>query len=350
MTQEEIDQRYMQRALKLAQLGGVEAAPNPMVGAVIIHKDIIIGEGYHQKHGEAHAEVNAIQEVQDPSILNEATIYVTLEPCAHFGKTPPCADLIVQNKIKRVVVACEDTFSEVAGKGLEKMKKAGLEVITGVLEDEARFLNRRFFTYHEKKRPYVVLKWAETRDEFIDRLPHEREKGINWITQPKMKMFVHKWRSQEQAILVGWKTINNDDPQLNVRKISAPSPHRFIIDPHGNVEVKAKVFTDGNPTTIISFQNEIEGLPEHVEIVQLQKIDAETILQVLYAKNILSVFIEGGARTHQNFINSELWDEAYRLIGSSSFGDGIHAPLLTKKRLMEHETVGKDIIEHYFKK
>lgn len=350
MSKQEKDKTFMQRALQLAKLAGVHASPNPMVGAVIVHNDRIIGEGYHQEFGQAHAEVNAINDVKDISILSEATIYVTLEPCAHFGKTPPCADLIAQNNFKRVVIACVDTFSEVAGKGIQKLRDAGINVEIGVLENEARWLNRRFFTYHEKKRPYVILKWAETRDGFMDRLPEERADGINWITQPGMKMYVHKWRSEEQAIMVGWKTINNDDPQLNVRKIAGKSPHRFIIDPDGNSNVEAKVFQDGEPTTIISRKTEIKDLPAHVELITLSEITSENILEVIYNKKMLSVFIEGGAQTHAQFIADGLWDEAYQLIGSSTFGNGIHAPTLLKKSLISSEHVGIDIIQHYHRK
>jgi len=349
MTQKQLDQQYMQRALQLAKLAGVRAAPNPMVGAVIVHNGKIVGEGFHQEYGKAHAEVNAVNAVKNITALSESTIYVTLEPCAHFGKTPPCADLIVQNKFKRVVIACLDTFSEVAGRGIERIRAAGITVDIGVLEEEARWLNRRFFTYHEKKRPYVILKWAETRDGFLDRLPEEREKGINWITQPSIKLFVHKWRSEGQAIMVGWKTINNDDPQLNVRKIAGKSPHRFVIDPDGNSNIKASVFQDGEPTTIISRKSEIKDLPAHVELIALDEMTSVKILSVLFEKNILSVFIEGGAETHSHFIREELWDEAYQIIGSSTFGNGIKAPTLTNKILISNETIGKDIIQHFYK-
>lgn len=350
MTQKEIDQKFMRRALQLAKLAGVNAAPNPMVGAVIVHDGKIIGEGYHKLCGEAHAEVNAINSIKDTQLCASSTIYVTLEPCAHFGKTPPCADLITQNNFKRVVIACQDSFSAVSGKGIQKIKDAGIEFEVGVLEQEARHLNRRFFTYHEEKRPYVILKWAETRDGFMDRLPEEREVGINWITQPKMKVYVHQWRSLEQAIMVGWKTINNDNPQLNVRKISAPSPHRFIIDPHGKVNVDAKVFKNGEATTIISLKTEIQDLPEHVEVITLEKIDSSAVLEVIYNKNFLSVFIEGGAQTLQHFINDELWDEAFQLIGSSTFDSGIPAPTLSSKVLKSNEKIGVDTLLHYSKK
>ena len=349
MTQNDIDQKYMQRALQLAKLGSVQAAPNPLVGAVIVHNDKIIGEGFHQEYGKPHAEVNAINSCVDGLQCDESTIYVTLEPCAHFGKTPPCADLIVQKKFKRVVVACLDTFSEVSGKGIQRMKDAGINVEIGVLESEARWLNRRFFKYHEKKRPYVILKWAETRDGFLDRLPEDRANGINWITQPQIKMFVHKWRSQEQVIMVGWKTINNDDPQLNVRQLSGKSPHRFIIDPSGNSNIDAKVFQDGKPTTLISLKSTIKDLPNHVEIITLKTITSDNILAVLYAKKILSVFIEGGAQTHTHFIEDGLWDEAYQLIGSPSFKSGVKAPDLCNKTMISNKNIGQDIIQHYRK-
>lgn len=343
----DIDTRFMQRALQLAKLGGVTAAPNPMVGAVIVHNHKIIGEGYHRKYGEAHAEVNAVNSVKDTSLLSESTIYVTLEPCSHVGKTPPCSDLLVAHQFKRVVVACLDSNSKVSGKGIKRMKDAGITVEIGLLANEARELNCRFFTYHEKKRPYVVLKWAETRDGFMDRLPEDRAKGINWITQPRMKLYVHKWRSEEQAIMVGWRTVNNDNPQLNVREISGQSPHRFIIDPAGKVNTKQAVFTDGQPTTVISLKDTIDGLPEHVELVTLAKIDSASLLAVLYDKNMLSVFIEGGAETHNRFIADNLWDEAYQLIGNTNFERGLKAPVLLDKKLIDNKDVEGDLIFRY---
>lgn len=341
------DIRFMQRALQLAKLGQTEVAPNPMVGAVIVYQDKIIGEGYHKRYGEAHAEVNAIHAVKDKNLLSESTIYVTLEPCSHQGKTPPCADLIVQHQLKRVVIACLDSNSKVAGKGVKRLQDAGIEVTTGILEDEARHLNRRFFTFHEEKRPYVILKWAETKDGFLDRLPEERNQGINWITHPRLKLYVHKWRSTEQAIMVGWKTINNDDPQLNVRKLVAPSPHRFILDPHGKSNPQAKVFTDGGPTTIFSKLTTIEGLPSSVEIISLKEFSVRQILTALYERKYLSVFIEGGAQTLKHFIEENLWDEAFQLIGNVEFKRGIEAPILTNKVLVSSEKVEEDFIEEF---
>ncbi|MFA5574101.1 MAG: bifunctional diaminohydroxyphosphoribosylaminopyrimidine deaminase/5-amino-6-(5-phosphoribosylamino)uracil reductase RibD [Brumimicrobium sp.] len=338
------DIQFMQRALQLATLAGVNASPNPLVGAVIVYNDKIIGEGYHQKYGKAHAEVNAINAVKNQSILKDSTIYVTLEPCSHHGKTPPCADLIIKHQFKRVVIACLDTNSKVSGKGIERIKKNGLQVEVGLLEDEARFLNRRFFTFHEKKRPFVVLKWAETQDGFMDRFVEEREKGVNWITQPKTKLYVHQWRSKEQAILVGWKTVNNDNPQLTVREVEGKSPHRFIIDSNGNVNPSSTVFTDGNPTTIITTKKNIPNLSPSVEVISLTEVNVQNILSVLYEKKFLSVFIEGGAETTRRFIEENLWDEAYQLIGQSTFKKGLKAPTI-KGKLLYDKNIGKDYLK-----
>jgi len=342
----EKDRKYMERALQLAELGGVTTMPNPKVGAVIVYNDCIIGEGYHRKYGEAHAEVEAVSCVEDLSKLSKSTIYVTLEPCAHHGKTPPCADLIVKQQFKRVVIACQDPFSEVNGKGIQQMKEAGITVESGLLEEKGRWVNRRFFTYHEKKRPYVILKWAETRDGFMDRLPEEREQGINWITQPTMKTYVHKWRSEEQAILVGWRTINTDNPQLNVRQVDAPSPHRFIVDPKGKSMRNAVVYNDGQPTTVICEKNVPVDFPEHIEVIRLENYSTPEILATIYKRKMLSVFVEGGAQTLQHFIDIKTWDECYQLIGKVDFKKGLKAPHLYSSRLIEQKTVSGDIIQH----
>lgn len=336
----------MERALQLAELGGVEVAPNPMVGAVIVVDNRVVGEGYHQKYGEAHAEVNAINSVQDKDLLKRATIYVSLEPCSHFGKTPPCADLIVQHQFKRVVIACQDTFSKVSGKGIERIKNTGIQVDVGLLEKEAREVNKRFFTYHEKKRPYVILKWAQTKDGFMDRHPEDREEGINWITQPEIKLFVHKWRSEEQAIMVGWKTIANDNPQLNVRSVAGISPHRFVIDPECKTPEDSIVFNDGNKTTVLVKQNSFRNLPESVEIVELESINPESVLDVIYSKQFLSVFIEGGSITLSHFLASDLWDEARLFEGDVLFERGLKAPIINLKPT-QTKKFGKDTL-YYF--
>lgn len=336
----------MERAIQLAKMGGVSVAPNPMVGAVITIDNRVIGEGYHKAFGQPHAEVNAVNSVKDKELLKKATIYVSLEPCSHFGKTPPCADLIVKYQFKRVVIACQDTFSKVSGKGIERIRNAGIQVELGLLEEETRKLNKRFFTFHEKKRPYVILKWAQTKDGFIDRHLEDREKGVNWITQPETKLFVHQWRSEEQAILVGWKTIANDNPQLNVRKISGRSPHRFIIDPGCNSPLNSEVFSDGNKTTVLVKQNQFKNLPENVEVIELGYINVSKVLDVIYSKQFLSVFIEGGSNTISQFIESNLWDEARVLEGNIYFKQGLSAPQLNLKS-KQQITLGKDTL-YYF--
>ncbi len=220
----------MRRCLQLAKMGEGNVAPNPMVGAVIVCNHKIIGEGYHQEFGGPHAEVNAINSVKDKSLLAKSTIYVSLEPCAHHGKTPPCSDLIVEHKIPKVVIGSQDTFSKVNGKGIKKLEANGCQVTCGVLEKECRKLNKRFFTFHEKKRPFVILKWAQTKDGFLDKKRNEGEKGIHWITAPETRSLVHLWRSKEMGVLVGRQTAAVDDPKLNVRDVTGKNPVRIILD------------------------------------------------------------------------------------------------------------------------
>lgn len=339
------DKEYMQIALNLALKGGRNAAPNPMVGSIIVYKDEIIGKGYHQKCGEAHAEVNAVNSVKDKSLLPFSTIYVTLEPCAHYGKTPPCADLIVQHQFKRCVIACTDTFSEVSGKGIERIKAAGIEVELNILNNEAREINKRFFTFHEKQRPYIILKWAQTQDGFIDKKRDKLNSGINWITQTATKKIVHKWRSQEQAILVGWKTIENDNASLTVREVEGINPLRCIIDPNNSISEDKTIFHDGIETLVFN-RSERNELPAHIHQISSTNLDAQFILDQLYNKNILSVFVEGGAYTHQQFIDNDLWDEARVLTGVNSFYEGIKAPSL---KIKQTETIelGLDTLSIY---
>jgi diaminohydroxyphosphoribosylaminopyrimidine deaminase/5-amino-6-(5-phosphoribosylamino)uracil reductase len=246
------DEKYMLRCLELAKDGFGNVAPNPMVGCVIVCEGKIIGEGYHQEYGKAHAEVNAIHSVRDKSLLQKSTLYVNLEPCAHFGKTPPCANLIVEHNIPRVVIGCVDSYSEVSGKGIEKLRNAGIEVTVGILENESLELNKRFFTFHNKKRPYVILKWAETQDGFIDvDRPLDKSRDTtadNWITSPLSKQLVHKWRSEEAAIMVGTTTVLNDNPQLNVREWKGKNPTRIVIDLQDRLPQTLHVFDKSIPT------------------------------------------------------------------------------------------------------
>jgi diaminohydroxyphosphoribosylaminopyrimidine deaminase/5-amino-6-(5-phosphoribosylamino)uracil reductase len=338
----------MQRCLDLAQLGSGYVAPNPLVGAVIVLNDEIIGEGYHQKYGEAHAEVNAIKSVQDKDLLFEATIYVSLEPCAHHGKTPPCADLLVAHKFKRVVIGCVDSNELVAGKGIERLQEAGIEVEVGVLEKECKALNKRFFTYLNKQRPYIVLKWAQTQDGYIDRPREEEitERKINWISAPETQSLVHHWRSQEPAILVGWKTVEHDNPSLTVREVSGKNPLRVIIDSQLNMPQDSTVYTDGDRTVIINkIKTETIG---NVELIKLNQINTKNILDVLYNLQISSVFVEGGSSTIQHFLVDGYWDEARVIVGKQTFGDGIKAPRMSGAPSRTYTFAG-DTVHHYFK-
>lgn len=335
------DELFMKRCLELAYLGVGAVFPNPMVGAVIVHQGKIIGEGYHKKYGEAHAEVNAVNSVKDTSLLSEATIYVSLEPCAHFGKTPPCADLLVLHKFKKVVIACQDTFSEVSGKGIERLKNAGIEVVVGVLEQEARELNHRFFTFHEQKRPYVILKWAQTKDGFIDRNRTQHEKGINWITGKGTKQLVHKWRSEEMAILVGKTTVLNDNPSLTVREWRGNNPIRIILDSSLEIPENVAVFSKDAPTIVFNTkQNREEGTTRWIK---LENNSIAEILAELYRQNIQSVIVEGGKKILESFLDNGVWDEARILIGNTEFKEGIKAPLPTSRKMhsfqLEEDTI-----------
>jgi diaminohydroxyphosphoribosylaminopyrimidine deaminase/5-amino-6-(5-phosphoribosylamino)uracil reductase len=340
-------QKYMQRCLELAKKGLGNVAPNPMVGAVIVHNDVIIGEGYHQQYGEAHAEVNAIRSVKDQHLLSESTIYVSLEPCSHFGKTPPCSDLIIEKNIPTIVVGCVDPFSEVAGKGIEKLRKAGRQVVVGVLEKDCLSLNKRFITFHEKKRPYYILKWAETDDGFIDKIRTSNQPNINWITHPQTKQLTHLWRSQESAILVGKNTVLNDNPSLTCRAVHGKNPIRIVIDRNLNLNpTDYAVFDDQAPTLVL---NEVKNeRKDSIEYIQLDFNNFFDVLNsVLYQRAIQSVIVEGGAITLQGFINAQNWDEARVLKSNQLFEVGIKAPMLPNAHL-EHTTFGKDKLFTYY--
>ncbi len=340
------DGHYMLRCLELAQLGLGKVAPNPMVGAVIVYDDKIIGEGYHQKYGEAHAEVNAVNSVHDKSLLKDSTIYVSLEPCSHHGKTPPCADLLVKHQFKKVVIACQDTFSEVSGKGIQCLRDAGIKVIVGVLEEEARELNKRFFTFHEKKRPYVILKWAQTKNGFIDIEREKNEKGIHWITQEETKKTVHRWRSEEPAILVGKNTVLNDNPSLTVRETFGRNPLRIVLDSNLELEeANYKLFNAEAPTIRLNtLKNWSSGSNNSIQVADME---VATILNVLYDLSIQSLIIEGGASVLQSFIDSKLWDEARVLIGVNEFPKGVNAPTIDIKLKSRSEKLGLDQLELY---
>jgi diaminohydroxyphosphoribosylaminopyrimidine deaminase/5-amino-6-(5-phosphoribosylamino)uracil reductase len=319
----------MKRCLELARLGAGNVSPNPMVGCVIVYDDTIIGEGYHEKYGEAHAEVNAINRVENTDLLQKSTLYVSLEPCAHYGLTPPCSDLIIEKKIPRVVVGTIDSFAKVAGKGIEKMKKAGIEVQVGILENECRTINKRFFTFFEKKRPYIFLKWAETTDGFIDFDRSRSEYGEpSWITGEKALLRVHQMRATEDAILVGTNTALKDNPSLTVRNCEGTNPVRLVIDNKLRLPKDLKLFDNSVKTLVFnSLKDEESGNLEFIKI-NFDRNILPQVLKILYIKRIQSVIIEGGKKLLDSFIQQNLWDEAYRFVGYKNFHNGIKAPAI----------------------
>ncbi|GAF02469.1 bifunctional diaminohydroxyphosphoribosylaminopyrimidine deaminase/5-amino-6-(5-phosphoribosylamino)uracil reductase RibD [Saccharicrinis fermentans] len=337
---------YMQRCLQLAQNGLGNTYSNPMVGSVIVYDHKIIGEGFHHKAGQAHAEVNAIHSVKDKELLKKSTLYVNLEPCAHYGKTPPCSLLIKESGIPKVVVGCTDTFSEVAGKGIEMLRQAGVEVIVGVLEKESRELNKRFFTFHEKKRPYVILKWAQTLDGFIDIDRTVEHYGQpTWITNEIAKKLVHKWRSEEQAILVGTNTAVKDNPSLTTRQWPGNNPLRILIDRQGKVPNGHHILDGATDTIVFSAQKAgVHGKTKYVQIDFRQNIIPQ-ILHVLYAHQLQSVIVEGGRQVLQSFIDGNLWDEARVFIGDVMFINGVEAPKLNVLPFHEEE-VGNSRLQY----
>ena len=313
------NQKYIKRCLEIAKNGLVAAMPNPSVGAVIVHNDVIIGEGYTSAFGGNHAEVNAINSVKNKLLLAESTIYVSLEPCSHFGKTPPCCDLIIEHKIPNIVIGILDSNEKVAGNGIKKLLESGRNVIDGVLESECYQSNIRFFTFHEKKRPYIILKWAQTENGFIAPIIKNEKKPV-WISNEISRQLVHKWRSEEQAILIGTQTAIDDNPQLNVRDWSGKNPTRIILDLNNRIPNNSHVFDNQLETIVISKDD-----------INLDNNLAQEIVNFLYSKNIQSVIIEGGRQTLQTFIDANLWDEASVFIGNSYLENGIKTPILNKK-------------------
>ncbi len=322
----------MQRCLELAIKGRARVKPNPMVGCVIVHNNKIIGESYHKEYGHAHAEVNAINSVKEKELLKESTLFVNLEPCAHHGKTPPCADLIVEKKLKRVVIGCKDSFAKVAGKGIERMRKAGIDVEVGVLEDKSIELNKAFFTYHSKKRPYIILKWAQTLDSYIDviRKPNDPI-GINWITHPNLRMIVHKWRSEESAIMVGAGTAINDNPRLDTREWYGKNPLRILISQYNKINFSSKLLDDSIPTIVFTDKEVDNNSKTEFINIDFHNETIKQVLDILYIREIQSIIVEGGQQLLQSFIDEKLWDEARVLIGDKTFGDGLSAPKLINK-------------------
>lgn len=329
------DEKYMKRCLELAQLASGNTAPNPMVGAVVVHRGKIIGEGYHQLYGQAHAEANAIRSVKQRALLRESTLYVNLEPCSHHGNTPPCSEMIVREGIPRVVIGSIDTSARVSGKGIRILEEGGCDVHTGVLERACRDMNRRFFTYHEKQRPYVILKWAQTADGFVDK---ERKKGDpiqpNWITNELSRHLVHKWRSEEQAILIGSKTALKDNPSLNVREWHGKNPLRVLVDRDLEIDETYKLVRDDLPLLIFTGgdsdpkkEQKLTSYPDvAVERINFTKDPIPEILGHLHQRKILSVFVEGGSYTLRHLMDPDYWDEARVFEGNRMFHFGVKAP------------------------
>lgn len=325
--------------------------PNPSVGAVIVVHNKVIAEGFTSAYGGPHAEVNAIQAVKDISILKDATMYVTLEPCAHFGKTPPCADLIVKHQLKKVVIGCKDTNELVAGKGIEKLQAAGIDVTVGVLEAECLQHHKRFFRYQNKKRPYIILKWAQTADNFIAPSSKKEQKPI-FISNAYSQQLVHQWRSEEQAILVGTTTAMVDNPKLNVRSFYGNNPVRVVLDKNLRVPATANLFDQSIKTIVITAHEQLGNTNKNSSNISFEGIDfskhvSQQIGEVLYKHHIQSVIIEGGLKTLQTFIDDNYWDEARVFTSELNFGAGVKAPNF-KGTLIAQQMIKSDKLKTYF--
>jgi diaminohydroxyphosphoribosylaminopyrimidine deaminase/5-amino-6-(5-phosphoribosylamino)uracil reductase len=333
--------------LQIAKKGIGTARPNPSVGAVIVHQDMIIGEGFTAPYGGNHAEVNAINSVEDKSLLKEATLYVTLEPCSHFGKTPPCADLIVKHALKQVVIGCLDANSLVSGKGIERLKKASIPVVLGVLEVECRIHHKRFFTVQEKKRPYIILKLAETKDGFVAPIKKVENKPV-FISNIYSQQLVHKLRSTEHAILVGTNTVLADNPKLNVRTWSGENPIRVVLDSALRVPDNSNVLDGSAKTILITATGNKKRTPKKnviFEEIDFSENIAKQICLVLNNHNIQSIIIEGGTQTLQSFIDENLWDEALVFVGDTSFQKGVKAPIIKKQ--FNEKLIKGDVLKRY---
>ena len=339
------DELYINRCIELALKGAGKVSPNPMVGCVIVHNDKIIGEGYHKQYGGKHAEVNAIECVKNQSLLKESILYVNLEPCSHHGKTPPCCEFIANKKIPKVVVGCKDYSKKVNGKGITYLEKNNIKVILHNSYN-SKILNKRFFNFHKNNRPYIILKWAETKDGFIDLIRSNNQKGINWISTEHTKILVHKWRAEEDAILVGRKTVENDNPELTVREYKGINPIRIVIDPYLKLNYNYKIFNKSSKTIIL---NKIQN-KESDNVIFLKaenKKMIESLMKYLQKIEIISLIVEGGKKTIESFLDANYWDEARVIIGDKIFKNGIKAPNLNRK-YSNVESLGKDRIYTYF--
>ena len=327
----ETHREYMQRTLQLAENGKLRVFPNPMVGCVVVRNDKIIGEGFHTEYGKAHAEAEAIQAIKDKNTLKESSLYVNLEPCCHHGKTPPCVDLLITHAIPKVFIAAMDPNPKVSGQSIAKLKQAGCSVEVGLLEDEAKALNKRFYCFHEKKRPYITLKWAQTLDGFMDYNERNEKNRVNyWITNDFLKLKDHTWRTEEMAIFVGANTVMHDNPQLNVRYAAGKNPVRITLITKEMDFTKYHFGDDSQPSIVFNFEQEKQnGNTSFYKLSDRENWERE-FLEKLYSLQIQSILIEGGQRTLQRFIDLNLWDEARILIGNKHFGKGLKAPFLSK--------------------
>jgi diaminohydroxyphosphoribosylaminopyrimidine deaminase/5-amino-6-(5-phosphoribosylamino)uracil reductase len=330
-------------------MGAGHVAPNPMVGAVLVYDDRVIGEGYHMQYGESHAEVNCINSVsnEDVPYIPESTLYVSLEPCVHFGITPPCTDLIIFNNIPSVIIGCRDSFPAVNGKGIEKLKEAGVNVVAGVLEKECLRLNKRFFTFHELKRPYIILKWAQSTDGKIAASDSSRTPISNELTN----RLVHKWRAEEAAIMVGTNTALRDDPRLTARLWPGKDPVRVVIDKELKLPGNLKLFDKSVRTIVFNDKKQEDGAMLSYYQLDKKEDDLLQMMELLYKEKLQSVIIEGGAKLLQSFIDKGLWDEA-RIISNEELviGNGVEAPLLEQHKLIKEERISTDLISFFVKK
>ncbi len=339
---------YIKRCIELAQNGLGTTYPNPLVGSVIVHNGIIIGEGWHRKAGEPHAEVIAINSVKDKSLLKKSTIYVSLEPCSHFGKTPPCADLIIEHKIPKVVIGTIDPFAKVCGNGITKLKNAGVDVQVGFLKTECTELNKRFFTFHQKKRPYIILKWAQTQNGFIAPWQKKEVKPV-WISNTFSRQLTHKWRAEEQAIMVGTNTVLQDNPKLDVRNWTGENPIRIVIDKTLKIPSDFSVYDKSVKTIFITEKKQLSTHENLLfETIDFNKNVCIEILKALYKHQIQSVIIEGGKILLESFIQNNLWDEARIFTSDLVFENGIKAPEFNTSSKPKAYKILNDTLEYFY--
>jgi diaminohydroxyphosphoribosylaminopyrimidine deaminase/5-amino-6-(5-phosphoribosylamino)uracil reductase len=342
-----LHETYINRCLDLARLGLGNTAPNPLVGSIIVHVDKIIGEGFHRQYGGPHAEVNAVDSVADKSLLSSSTLYVNLEPCSHTGKTPPCTDMIIKAGLPMVAIGTIDPNPLVSGNGIRKLEQAGIKVIYNILPDKCLVLNRRFFTFHVHRRPYIILKWARTADGFIDIL--RENPGMlqpTWISNDISRLLVHKWRAEEKAILVGTNTALLDNPRLSVREWPGNSPLRIVIDRELRLPKHLNLFDHSQPTLV--FNGVTDSQQDKIQYVRLNFKGSVLgqMLNYLYAAGIQSLFVEGGKRLIESFLDEDLWDEARVFIGKKQFGSGIPSPVIRKVKPDEYK-IREDLLLVY---